>query len=41
MEEMTCPHDPIATVTHLDPYPYYADLVAHKPIYRDERLCCK
>ncbi|MDQ6661732.1 MAG: hypothetical protein M3Z24_12300 [Chloroflexota bacterium] len=34
--EMTFPHDPIVAVTHLDPYPYYADLVAHKPIYHDE-----
>lgn len=30
--------DPIAAVTHPDPYPYYADLVAHQPIYRDETL---
>lgn len=34
--KMTFPHNPIAAVTHLDPYPYYADLVAHKPIYHDE-----
>src|SRR5947208_334440 len=34
----TPPHDPIAAVTHSDPYPYYADLVAHKPIYRDGTL---
>lgn len=32
------PRDPIAAVAHPDPYPYYADLVAHKPIYRDETL---
>src|SRR5579859_3280713 len=32
------PSDPIAAVTAADPYPYYADLVAQKPIYRDEAL---
>jgi cytochrome P450/pimeloyl-ACP methyl ester carboxylesterase len=32
------PRDPIAAVTHRDPYPYYADLVAHKPLYRDDRM---
>jgi len=32
------PQDPLAAVTHPDPYPYYADLVANKPIYRDEAL---
>lgn len=31
------PKDPIAAVTHRDPYPYYADLVANKPLYRDDR----
>ncbi len=36
--KMTFPHNPIAAVPHLDPYPYYADLVAHKPIYHDETL---
>jgi cytochrome P450 len=30
------PSNPIAAVTHPDPYPYYADLMANKPIYRDE-----
>ncbi len=30
------PHDPIAAVTHPDPYPYYADLAARTPLYRDE-----
>jgi cytochrome P450 len=35
---ITFPSDPIAAVTHPDPYPYYADLVARKPIYRDETL---
>ena len=28
--------DPIAAVTHPDPYPFYADLVRERPIYRDE-----
>jgi len=32
------PHDPIAAVTHPDPYPYYADLVARAPFYWDETL---
>src|ERR1700719_3804800 len=35
---ITLPRDPIAAVTHPDPYPYYADLVAYKPIYHDETL---
>ncbi len=30
------PPHPIAAVTHPDPYPYYADLVANRPLYRDE-----
>jgi cytochrome P450 len=36
--KMLFPPDPIAAVIHPDPYPYYADLVASKPIYRDETL---
>ena len=32
------PADPIAAVTHPDPYPYYADLVASRPIHRDAAL---
>ena len=32
------PSDPIAAVTHPDPYPYYADLVATRPIHRDDVL---
>ncbi|MCC7272692.1 MAG: cytochrome P450 [Alphaproteobacteria bacterium] len=32
------PTDPIAAVTHPDPYPYYAALVAERPFLRDERL---
>lgn len=30
------PEHPVAAVTHPDPYPYYADLVTNRPIYRDE-----
>jgi len=32
------PADPIAAVTHPDPYPYYADLTAARPIHRDDAL---
>jgi cytochrome P450 len=32
------PSDPVAAVTHADPYPYYADLVATAPFERHERL---
>jgi cytochrome P450 len=32
------PTDPIDAVTHRDPYPYYADLVATRPVHRDEGL---
>ncbi len=35
---MAFPNDPIAAVTHPDPYPYYADLAAHRPLYRDATL---
>lgn len=35
---MIAPPDPIAAVTHPDPYPYYAGLVAERPFHRDERL---
>ncbi len=35
---MTFPQDPLAAVIHPNPYPYYADLVANEPIYRDETL---
>jgi cytochrome P450 len=35
---MRLPADPIAAVTHADPYPYYADLVARRPFHRDETL---
>src|SRR5260370_23240595 len=32
------PTDPIAAVTHRDPYPYYARLVAERPLYHDRDL---
>lgn len=32
------PSDPIAAVTHPDPYPYYESLMAERPFERDERL---
>jgi len=32
------PGNPIAAVTHPDPYPCYADLVATTPLYRDDTL---
>lgn len=35
---MNSPSDPIAAVTHPGPYPFYADLVAHRPLYRDDSL---
>lgn len=35
---MTTPLDPLAAVTHPDPYPYYAALVALQPFHYDERL---
>src|SRR5262245_47912129 len=34
------PSNPIAAVTHPDPYPYYAELVAQRPIYYDPPLGC-
>ena len=36
--ERFLPADPIAAVTHPDPYPFYARLVANRPLYRDEAL---
>jgi cytochrome P450 len=30
--------DPITAATAPDPYPYYRELVEHRPVYRDERL---
>jgi cytochrome P450 len=35
---MMFPQNPITAVTHSDPYPYYADLVARKPLYYDDEL---
>jgi cytochrome P450 len=35
---MERPLDPIAAVTHEDPYPYYAELVATRPFHRDDAL---
>ena len=32
------PRDPIAAVTHRDPYPYYEELVATRPFHRDDAL---
>jgi cytochrome P450 len=35
---MNVPADPVAAATHADPYPYYAELVAQRPLHRDDRL---
>jgi cytochrome P450 len=35
---MTFPQDPIAAVTHPNPYDYYAKLVAERPLYFDQSL---
>jgi cytochrome P450 len=35
---VSAPLNPIAAVVHPDPYPYYAELVARRPMYRDESL---
>jgi hypothetical protein len=32
------PTNPIKAVTHRDPYPYYARLLAGPPLYFDEEL---
>jgi cytochrome P450 len=37
-EPETWPRDPIAAVTHPHPYPFYADLAARRPPYRDDDL---
>ncbi len=34
------PRNPIEAATHPDPYPYYADLVAHRSLYWDETIKC-
>src|SRR5947209_16486695 len=36
--EKPFPPDPIAAVTFPDPYPFYAELVARRPLYRDDAL---
>lgn len=38
MPGMDAPVHPIAAVTHPDPYPFYAQLVARQPLHRDEVL---
>ncbi|MEK7833521.1 MAG: cytochrome P450 [Acidobacteriota bacterium] len=35
---MIFPQDPLAAVTHPDPYAYYANLVTHQPLYYDKAL---
>jgi cytochrome P450 len=35
---MMIPQDPITAVTHPDPYAYYADLVARRPLHYDDKL---
>ncbi|MCE9673203.1 cytochrome P450 [Myxococcus stipitatus] len=32
------PSNPVAAATHPDPYPFYADLVTRRPLYRDDAL---
>jgi cytochrome P450 len=36
--DAAAPRDPVAAATHPDPYPYYARLVAERPLYRDDGL---
>ncbi|HEX4965901.1 MAG TPA: cytochrome P450 [Thermoanaerobaculia bacterium] len=36
--ERPFPPDPVAAVTFPDPYPFYAELVARRPLYRDDTL---
>lgn len=38
MIEVGVPADPLVAVTHPNPYPYYDDLVRHRPLYFDEPL---
>ena len=35
---MLSPTDPLAAVTHPNPYPYYARLLTDRPLYRDDAL---
>jgi cytochrome P450 len=38
MELETYPLNPLVAVTHTNPYPYYAELVEHRPFYFDKGL---
>jgi len=38
LETAIIPRNPIEAVTHVNPYPYYADLVRRKPLYYDKTL---
>jgi cytochrome P450 len=38
MASIPPPETPFAAVTHPDPYPFYAELVARRPLYRDASL---
>lgn len=40
MQQTAHPSSSIAAVTHPNPYPYYANLVAHTPFYFDHALGC-
>jgi cytochrome P450 len=35
---LAAPRDPIAAASHADPYPYYAELVARRPLHRHDAL---
>jgi len=35
---MTAPANPVAAVTHPDPYPYYARLLTEQPVYHDPAI---
>jgi cytochrome P450 len=36
--DVAAPADVLAAATHLDPYPYYARIVAERPVHFDDRL---
>ncbi len=38
MIEVIAPANPVAAVTHSDPYPYYDELVRTRPVYFDDQL---
>lgn len=38
LADLAEPADPLAAAAHPNPYPYYARLVAERPLHRDERL---